>query len=103
MLMLLFHVPLCVLTNVERTDRRVACSLGLSATSQQYFTLRINQPPATNQPAVLFSQNKPASATSHQPNEQAGGNEAVVGCATFLSPTVKRSSLAIVALFGSMG
>jgi hypothetical protein len=46
-----------------------ACSLGLSATSQQYFSLRTNQPPATsrNQPAVLFSQNKPAPAIS-QPN-----------------------------------
>jgi hypothetical protein len=45
-----------------------ACSLGLSATSQQYFSLRTNQPPATsrNQPAVLFSQNKPAPAISHQ-------------------------------------
>jgi hypothetical protein len=50
-----------------------ACSLGLSATSQQYFSLRTNQPPATsrNQPAVLFSQNKPAQAMSHQPTEQA--------------------------------
>jgi hypothetical protein len=49
-----------------------ACSLGLSATSQQYFSLRTNQPPATsrNQPAVLFSQNKPAQAISHQPTEQ---------------------------------
>jgi hypothetical protein len=42
-------------------------SFGLSTTSQQYFSLRTNQPSAT----VLFSQNKPASATSHQPNEQA--------------------------------
>jgi hypothetical protein len=51
----------------------VICSLGLSATSQQYFSLRTNQPPATsrNQPAVLFSQNKPAPAISHQPTEQA--------------------------------
>jgi hypothetical protein len=50
-----------------------ACSLGLSTTSQQYFSLRTNQPPATsrNQPAVLFSQNKPAPAISHQPTEQA--------------------------------
>jgi hypothetical protein len=49
------------------------CSLGLSATSQQYFSLRTNQPPATsqNQPAVLFSQNKPAPDISHQPTEQA--------------------------------
>jgi hypothetical protein len=41
------------------------CSLGLSATSQQYFSLR------TNQPSVIFSQNKPAPAISHQPTEQA--------------------------------
>jgi hypothetical protein len=40
-------------------------ALVLSATSQQYFSL------TTNQPAVLFSQNKPASDISHQPNEQA--------------------------------
>jgi hypothetical protein len=55
--------------------RHGACSLGLSATSQQYFSLRTNQPPATsrNQPAVLFSKNKPASAISHQPTEQAHG------------------------------
>jgi hypothetical protein len=53
--------------------RPAACSLGLSATSQQYFSLRTNQPPATsrNQPAVIFSQNKPAPAISHQPTEQA--------------------------------
>jgi hypothetical protein len=41
------------------------CLLGLSATRQQYFSLR------TNQSAVLFSQNKPAPAISHQPNKQA--------------------------------
>jgi hypothetical protein len=44
------------------------CSLGLSATSQQYFSL------TSNQPAVLFSQNKPAPAISHQPTEQAASN-----------------------------
>jgi hypothetical protein len=53
------------------------CSLGLSATSQQYFSLRTNQPPATsrNQPSVLFSQNNPAPAISHQPTEQARGQD----------------------------
>jgi hypothetical protein len=30
-----------------------------------------NKPATSNQPAVLFSQNKPALAISHQPNEQA--------------------------------
>jgi hypothetical protein len=57
-----------------------ARSLGLSATSQQYFSLRTDQPPATsrnNQSAVLFSQNKPAPAISHQPTEQA-----VISCNT---------------------
>jgi hypothetical protein len=50
----------------------ISCSLGLSATSQQYFSLRTNQPPATshNQPAVLFSQNKPAPAISYQPTDK---------------------------------
>jgi hypothetical protein len=60
------------LVNIEMYYSSSACSLGLSATSQQYFSLRTNQPPATsNQPAVLFSQNKPAPAISHQPTEQA--------------------------------
>jgi hypothetical protein len=48
-------------------------SLGLSATRQQYFSLRTNQPPAIshNQAAVLFSQNKPAQAINHQSTEHA--------------------------------
>jgi hypothetical protein len=43
------------------------CSLGLSPTSQQYFSLRTNN---NQQPksAVLFSQNKSAPDISHQPN-----------------------------------
>jgi hypothetical protein len=42
-------------------DESASCSLGLSAASQRYFSLRPNQPLA-----VLFSQNKQhqASATS---------------------------------------
>jgi hypothetical protein len=31
------------------------------------------KPAISNQSAVLFSQNKPAPAISHQPNEHAGG------------------------------
>jgi hypothetical protein len=63
----------CVPALDHRSPGLTACSLGLSATSQQYFSLRTNQPPATsrNQPAVLFSQNKPAPVISHQPTEQA--------------------------------
>ena len=42
---------------------RLACQ----QTSQRYFSLTQNQhqPPATSHPAVLFSQNKSAPATSH--------------------------------------
>jgi hypothetical protein len=45
------------------------CSLGLSATSQQYFSLTTNQPPAT-EPAssTLLSEQ---TSISHQPTEQA--------------------------------
>jgi hypothetical protein len=32
-----------------------------------------NKPVTSNQPAVLFSQNKSAPVISHQPNEQAAG------------------------------
>jgi hypothetical protein len=39
---------------------------GLSATSQQYFSPRTNQPPATRQ---QYSPNKSAPTTSDQPNE----------------------------------
>jgi hypothetical protein len=48
------------------------CSLGLSATSQQYFSLTTNQPPATNKQyfSLRTNQHQP-SAISHQPNEQA--------------------------------
>jgi hypothetical protein len=51
---------------------RPACSLGLSSTSQQYFSLRTNPATSRNQPAVLFSQNKPAPAISHQPPANRG-------------------------------
>jgi hypothetical protein len=45
-----------------------ACSLGLSATSQQYFSLRTNQPPATSQQYSSLRTNQ-SSATS-QPNRK---------------------------------
>jgi hypothetical protein len=44
------------------------CSLGLSATSQQFSQ---NKSATSNQSTVFFSQNKPAPVVSHQPNEQA--------------------------------
>jgi hypothetical protein len=74
------HVDVDVAENKEwcgdalgSDTQAAACSFGLSATSQQYFSLRTNQPSVTsrNQPAVLFSQNKPAPAISHRPTEQA--------------------------------
>jgi hypothetical protein len=37
------------LHNGPATAELLPCSLGLSATSQQYFSLRTNQPPATSQ------------------------------------------------------
>jgi hypothetical protein len=45
---------------------------GWLPTSQQCFSLTPvqHQPPVTSQPAVFFSHNKSASATSHQPAER---------------------------------
>jgi hypothetical protein len=52
-----------------REQRYSPCSLGLSATSQQYFSLRTNQPPATSQQYFLSKQ----ISTSHQqPAERTG-------------------------------
>jgi hypothetical protein len=44
-----------------------ACSLGF----QPAVLFSQNKPATSNQPPVLFSQNKPAPAISHQPTEQA--------------------------------
>jgi hypothetical protein len=55
-----FYPPSCW---VRR--RLPPCSFGLSASST-FLSQQTN-----NQPAVLFSQNKPAPAISHQPTEQA--------------------------------
>jgi hypothetical protein len=49
------------------------CSLFVWLISHQPAVLFSQNKPATsNQPAVLFSQNKPAPAINHQPTEQAG-------------------------------
>jgi hypothetical protein len=48
---------------LEEVDRPPPCSFGLLATSQQYFPLRTNQPPASSQ-QYFFSQNKSAPTTS---------------------------------------
>jgi hypothetical protein len=53
--------PAVVRTDGRRRDQLVPCSLGLSTTSQQYFSLTTNQPPASS--ALLSEQ----ISTSHQP------------------------------------
>jgi hypothetical protein len=45
-----------------------ACSLGLSATSQQYFSLRTNQPPATSQQYSSLRTNQHQPSATSQPN-----------------------------------
>jgi hypothetical protein len=45
-----------------------ACSLGLSATSQQYFSLRTNQPPATSQQYSFLRTNQHQPSATSQPN-----------------------------------
>jgi hypothetical protein len=44
------------------------CSLGLSATSQQYFSLRPNQPPATSQQYYSLRTNQHQPSATSQPN-----------------------------------
>jgi hypothetical protein len=47
---------------------QTACSLGLSATSQQYFSLRTNQPPATSQQYSSLRTNQHQPSATSQPN-----------------------------------
>jgi hypothetical protein len=47
---------------------RTACSLGLSATSQQCFSLRRNQPPATSQQYFSLRTNQHQPSATSQPN-----------------------------------
>jgi hypothetical protein len=55
-----------------------------TATSQQYFSQ--NKPVTTNQLAVLFSQNKSASATNHQPNKPTPKHQAAEAFGEFTWP-----------------
>jgi hypothetical protein len=62
-----YQEDLLLLVILERMDipeviQLTACSLGLSATSQQYFSLRTNQPPATSQQYFSLRTNQ------HQPS-----------------------------------
>jgi hypothetical protein len=45
-----------------------------------------NKPATSNQPAVLFSQNKSAPAISHQPNEQAAAIPSSSGTSAMQAP-----------------
>jgi hypothetical protein len=45
-----------------------SCSLGLSATSQQYFSRRTNQPPATSQQYYSLKTNQHQPSGTSQPN-----------------------------------
>jgi hypothetical protein len=71
-----FPLP-CQLSEVGPTGGRsgggAARSLGLSATDHKYFSIGTNTDTSnqSTQPAVLFFQNKPAPAISHQPTEHA--------------------------------
>jgi hypothetical protein len=62
----------CFGSKVIREEKIEIYSLFASLINHQPAVLFSQNKPATsNQPAVLFSQNKPAPAISHQPNEQA--------------------------------
>jgi hypothetical protein len=50
------------------SEEMAACSLGLSATSQQYFSLRTNQPPATSQQYFSLRTNQHQPSASSQTN-----------------------------------
>jgi hypothetical protein len=58
---------------VWRTDPTPACSFGLSATSQQYFYLRTNQPPAISQQYFSLRTNQ------HQPSATSQTNRLRLG------------------------
>jgi hypothetical protein len=91
----IIYFPVCARTNIKSclfvsfpmatymvtimvlTLNRSPCSFGLSATSQQYFSLRINQPPTTSQQYFSLRTNQ------HQPSATSQTNRLVViynGC-----------------------
>jgi hypothetical protein len=55
----------------DRPCRRTNTLFARLISHQPAVLVSQNKPATTNQPAVLFSQNKPAPAISHQPTEQA--------------------------------
>jgi hypothetical protein len=68
---------------VAAGDESAPCSLGLLATSQQYFSLRTNQPPATNQRYFSLRTNRHQPSATSQTNKLlvdiAGGGDSGVG------------------------
>jgi hypothetical protein len=63
-----------------QTSKPTPCSFGLSATSQQYFSLRTNQPPATSQQYFSLTTNQ------HQPSATSQTNRHRKGSSTSQSP-----------------
>jgi hypothetical protein len=83
-------MPLFFRRGYDRQEANLNSCINCTGTSTEYFRpVRLAyQPPASstflsqqtsNQPAVLFSQNKPAPAISHQPTEQVKGVRPVPG------------------------
>jgi hypothetical protein len=89
------------------SDRTFAFALNFDLETEALFVRLIshqpavlfsqNKPATTNQPAVFFSQNKPAPAISHQPNEQAQTwcllLQYVVGCSKLLRCLCENGSI----------
>jgi hypothetical protein len=60
--------PFLLELEVSPCINSVACSLGLSATSQQYFSLTTNQPPANSQQYFSLRTNQHQPSATSQPN-----------------------------------
>jgi hypothetical protein len=54
--------------NDQKTTGITLCSFGLSATSQQYFSLKTNQPPAISQQYFSLRTNQHQSSATSQTN-----------------------------------
>jgi hypothetical protein len=53
---------------MDISSQHAPCSLGLLATSQQYFSLGTNQPPATSQQYSSLRTNQHQPSATSQPN-----------------------------------
>jgi uncharacterized lipoprotein YmbA len=68
-------------------DQLAACSLGLSATSQQYFSLRTNQSPATSQQFFSLRINQ------HQPSATSQTNRLLIRDKNVFATLLKKKSI----------